>query len=419
MSFGRLNQAQRKALEAVIKDRQVTDLGAGNCGLSLELLKLGAREVVAVDKAAVEGSPGPNLRLVQAYFVEFLEPIEVAFMSWVPNWFCPGLISLLRRAPIVVYLGKNTDGNACGFHDLFAYLVRRKVLAYVPNKANTLIIYGAQEVSRASMAEELVGLNQYQDIIEYERVEELAMDQFNYEAYVEGFKTAALEISRETTSYLQAKERDLYPESQDARIEWDRGYEDAICAYRLGHNLRDMMKAGIYALSTVEMHAVVGALLDKDWDLERKSDPRTTHVWSLKHPHLFEAVQQVEGDEWAEHDKKGGDYSLTNLLAGYSEFKGEKLCEGMLFEPCLFGHQGTVYGKDGVSRWVIRNEVLCLDGESTHEAKREKAKKLGFVVLVVGKVRYPQSFPIYERKPVEEVVSTRNLDEDTLSEDGK
>jgi hypothetical protein len=93
-------------------------------------------------------------------------------------------------------------------------------------------------------------------------------------------------------------------------------------------------------------------------------------------------VQQVEGDEWAEHDKRGGSYTLTLLLVAYQQFKQDPMYLGETFDAQLFDHAGVVYGKEGVSRWVVRSETLCLDGSSTHEAKREQAKALGFAVLM-------------------------------------
>jgi len=170
MSYGKLNPHQREVLNVVIQNRQVTDLGAGDCELAHELLRLGARGVLAVDKTfqpRVE-----SIQYIQSYFNAYTEAIETAFLSWPPNWNCPGLIDLLDRADVVAYLGKNTDGTACGYSLLFEYLVSREVVAYVPDRRNTLIVYGSGRGKRAPLGEEYAGLNT-EDWFAYEDVENL------------------------------------------------------------------------------------------------------------------------------------------------------------------------------------------------------------------------------------------------------
>jgi hypothetical protein len=171
MPFGKLNQAQRRTLEAVIKGRLVTDLGAGDCRLAYELLKLGALEVVALDKEPIEAREPLRVTFVRSYFVDYHKDIGVAFMSWPPNWMCPGLVNLLARAPYVVYLGKNTDGDACGFPKMFEYLLTREVISYVPDKPNTLIVYGPKASVRAPTGEEHAGLLNERIMLLYEEVE--------------------------------------------------------------------------------------------------------------------------------------------------------------------------------------------------------------------------------------------------------
>ncbi len=79
--------------------------------------------------------------------------------------------------------------------------------------------------------------------------------------YVIGYETAAKEIREGYADRTQAIDRDLYPQSQDERIEWDRGYDAAVCAYRLGHDLDAMVHGGIYEPSLIAMPAVVDELL--------------------------------------------------------------------------------------------------------------------------------------------------------------
>ena len=50
MPFGQLNKAQLKALVPLVRGKVIHDLGAGDLGLALELLNLGASKVIAIDK---------------------------------------------------------------------------------------------------------------------------------------------------------------------------------------------------------------------------------------------------------------------------------------------------------------------------------------------------------------------------------
>jgi hypothetical protein len=81
------------------------------------------------------------------------------------------------QAETLVYLGKNTDGSACGFPGLFEVLARREILAYVPDRPNTLIIYGKfirqpNEPHREPMPEEHAALTSYTSgILTYEAIE--------------------------------------------------------------------------------------------------------------------------------------------------------------------------------------------------------------------------------------------------------
>lgn len=158
MAYGCLSTEQRKAVREVIQGRVVTDLGAGNLSLSAELLQLGATQVIAVDKERAQ-SANPQIQVIQSYFKTFLNPIDVAFVSWPSNWETPGLIEALARSTIAIYLGKNSDGACCGTPKLFDSLHRREVLAHVPERKNTLIIYGSHQVQRPALGEECAAMN--------------------------------------------------------------------------------------------------------------------------------------------------------------------------------------------------------------------------------------------------------------------
>jgi hypothetical protein len=62
-------------------------------------------------------------------------------MSWPVNWRC-GLGTVADYARKVIYLGKNTDGSMCGAMDLWCRLHKRVIHDYVPDRRNTLIVYG-------------------------------------------------------------------------------------------------------------------------------------------------------------------------------------------------------------------------------------------------------------------------------------
>ena len=79
--------------------------------------------------------------------------------------------------------------------------------------------------------------------------------------YIDGFTIAASEIVEATANFMQAKQRGLYPGSQDDREEWDRGYDDAVCAHRLGHDVADMVKSEFYAPALFTLSRVVQELL--------------------------------------------------------------------------------------------------------------------------------------------------------------
>lgn len=95
------------------------------------------------------------------------------------------------------------------------------------------------------------------------------------EPFIAGFKVAAEEILAGAASDVQAKERDLYPDDQDARIEWDRGYDAACCAHRLGHDVPELARVGLYEPSTHTLACVVDELLDDPVRRARcRPDPR-------------------------------------------------------------------------------------------------------------------------------------------------
>lgn len=161
---GSLTAAQVEALAPFVVGKYVADLGAGDLALSRHLVNIGARSVLAVDKNEMPRNRNKAIQQLRARFdvaqqVLLSEPADVAFLSWPVNHPTPGLMVIVAMTPCVVYLGKNSDGTACGTPGLFGELLRRKVLAFVPDRTNTLIVYGEQLAEpREPLSEEAAGL---------------------------------------------------------------------------------------------------------------------------------------------------------------------------------------------------------------------------------------------------------------------
>lgn len=159
MGFGKLTPSQAEVLRPFIEGRQVHDLGAGDLTLASRLLTLGADGVVAVEPHAPKKHP-PQIEVHPTYFADYAETPEVAFVSWPVNYDGIGLVKVLRRAPVVIYLGVNTDGTSCGGSDLWEHLRKREVLAHAPHPQNTLIVYGPKRVRRPLYGEEWAAIDQ-------------------------------------------------------------------------------------------------------------------------------------------------------------------------------------------------------------------------------------------------------------------
>lgn len=145
MFFLRLNEKQLAALRPHVKGKKLHDLGAGDLAQARILARLGATLVVAVDKEyLVPHTTSKRIQYVRAYFDKYeAADIDNAFLSWPPNTTAYGLVGLVRQAKTIIYIGKNTDLTMCGDRKLWEYLITREVLEYVPDRRNTLIIYGS------------------------------------------------------------------------------------------------------------------------------------------------------------------------------------------------------------------------------------------------------------------------------------
>ena len=149
----------------------VHDLGAGDLTLSHTLLQCGAFKVVAVDRAEMPEPLEARIERVTTYFDQFRDPIDVAFLSWPVNWPC-GLEVLAKRSRLVIYLGQNTDGTACGYPDLWWHLRTREVLHQVfEDPGTSLLVYGpGTRKGKSRLPEEHAALDP-QRVWSYEELE--------------------------------------------------------------------------------------------------------------------------------------------------------------------------------------------------------------------------------------------------------
>lgn len=177
MPHGKLTSDQRVVLGQHVRGKIVHDLGAGDLTLSHELLALGAAEVYAIDKEPLRGVVLPRrLHFKQDYFHNITSRMHTVFLSWPVNYDA-NLLPHVRQADTIIYLGKNTDGSACGTPGLFGEMARRELLAYEPHVLNCLIIVG-QVVgagARKPTGEELAGLSTVTKYYSFEQAERLGL----------------------------------------------------------------------------------------------------------------------------------------------------------------------------------------------------------------------------------------------------
>lgn len=164
MSYGYLSDEMMGLLREHVAGAEVWDLGAGILGRSHELVYLGARKVIAIDKERMPpASPGTPIETRRALFAEVQPPvggIDVAFLGWPQNTSLVGLTELLVASRKVIYLGCNTGGTSCGNSSLFTHFYARQVLGHVPHARNSLIVYGGWRTGpRRPLPEEWAALH--------------------------------------------------------------------------------------------------------------------------------------------------------------------------------------------------------------------------------------------------------------------
>lgn len=152
-TYGHLEAEQSEVVREFVAGKEVMDLGAGSLNLSAQLVGLGARKVVAVDRLLPRQAP-EGVELLENLFHNVQRRCEVVFVSWLVNW-PVGATRILEETETVVYLGKNTDGSSCGCLEVWRHLRGRELLRQVPSRGNTLLVYGPRQVDRLPVGEEL------------------------------------------------------------------------------------------------------------------------------------------------------------------------------------------------------------------------------------------------------------------------
>lgn len=147
--FGRLTEEMAALLKRVCAGKEIWDLGCGHGHLSLFLAgKCDVRKVVAIDSNPLIDSilDHPLIETRGGVYFKDVEPppegIDIALVSWPSNGLIRGIVPLLKAANEVIYLGKNTDGLACGTPSFWAHMLKRHHIVSVPHYRNAMSVYG-------------------------------------------------------------------------------------------------------------------------------------------------------------------------------------------------------------------------------------------------------------------------------------
>lgn len=150
--YGRMTPEQLEALPSIIQGRHLLDLGSGDLERARLCLAHGAASITCIDPTSPLDCEGtPNLLVIQRYAQWALldsnraeiPPYDMVLLGWPNNNDNPSppYIALSAGVPIL-YVGKNTDGVACGGPLLWRHLLSREVKRYLPGPRSTLILYG-------------------------------------------------------------------------------------------------------------------------------------------------------------------------------------------------------------------------------------------------------------------------------------
>ena len=170
VSYFDLDGDQTRYLKGVVKGKVVADLGCGMGMLTKLMARMGATRVHGVDKETLTGRNSKRVLWHQSYLAYWKMPadVEVAVVSWPQNTPLQGLRELIQVVPHVVYIGKNTDGTACGNPTLMRYLSERAAIHHIPTPKNVLIHYGpGPRPFPYVYHEEFAGMNQEGDSLSY------------------------------------------------------------------------------------------------------------------------------------------------------------------------------------------------------------------------------------------------------------
>ena len=168
MSYGVLSPAQQEVVAEHVKGKLVHDMGFGDATLARVLVNLGAREVIGVDKETVFEGLLDKIHHYRCRFEEFVGEAKLIFLSWPINHDNFALLRLVQKAETVIYLGKHTDGTACGWPGLYTHLSSREIHSHLPERKNTLTIYGPARMARPMTGEECGGIFNMGKILSFE-----------------------------------------------------------------------------------------------------------------------------------------------------------------------------------------------------------------------------------------------------------
>ncbi len=154
--YGKMTPEQLEALPSIIQGRHLLDLGSGDLERARLCLAHGAASVTCIDPTSPLDRETPGLLVIQRYAQwavlnpQEIPPYDMVLLGWPNNNDSPSppYIALSLGTPIL-YVGKNTDGVACGGPLLWRHLLSREVQLYLPGPRSILILYGDLELDDA------------------------------------------------------------------------------------------------------------------------------------------------------------------------------------------------------------------------------------------------------------------------------
>lgn len=165
-SYGQITPDMESIIKLYIKDRIVYDFGAGSCSLSIEMVRMGAKMVYAIDKNIGSLEDEKMVKISMAFDEHLaIRPLvkddSIAFISWPANYPMKGLLESLEVFKTIIYIGKNTDGSSCAWPVFFGLMMSRKLLEHIPDKQNTMLIWGEGmgNATRPPVKEERAGMD--------------------------------------------------------------------------------------------------------------------------------------------------------------------------------------------------------------------------------------------------------------------